>query len=248
MSERLNKYIASVGICSRRAADNLILEGKVLINGTTAKPGAYINETDIITVNGQTVKRNRPAKVVLAFYKPVGVTCTEKDRHAEKMIKDVLNYPHRLTYAGRLDKNSEGLLLMTNDGELIDKMMRGGNAHEKEYIVKVNKEINNDFLEKLRNGIYLTELKLTTRSCKARAIGKYTFSIILTQGVNRQIRRMCEMCGYKVKNLKRVRVINIQLAELKPGEYREVNDAELEALYRSCGMNYIPSTYVNHKI
>ena len=235
MSERLNRYISAAGLCSRRDADRLIREGKVSINGIVAALGAMVEEADVVVVNGKRIHAEAE-KVVLAFYKPVGVTCTEKDRFAKKMIKDVLRYPVRLTYAGRLDKDSEGLLLMTNDGTLIDRMMRGEYAHEKEYVVKVDKEITTGMIEKLKAGVLLPALNIRTRPCQIKKIGKFTFNIILTQGVNKQIRRMCETCGYRVKSLKRIRVINIELANLKAGEYRRIKNGELAELYQKCGM------------
>lgn len=232
---RLNKYLAQCGVCSRREADKLIEQGRVLVNGTIAVAGQQICEQDEIKVNKK-VLQGRSQKVVLAYYKPVGVTCTEKDRHAEKKITDMVKYPIRVTYAGRLDKDSEGLLLLTNDGELIDAMMRGANRHEKEYVVKVDKEITESFLKEMSQGVYLKELDITTRQCKIEKIGKLTFGIVLTQGVNRQIRRMCQACGYQVKSLKRIRVMNIVLGKLKPGEYVEVTGENLERLYRDAGM------------
>ena len=238
MNERLNKYISSSGLCSRRDADKLISSGKVTINGITATLGTFIESGDIVLVNGKNINP-KEEKIVLAFYKPIGITCTEKDRHAKKIIKDILHYPVRLTYAGRLDKDSEGLLLMTNDGTLIDKMMRGSNAHEKEYEVKVDKEISDDMIAKFAGGIFLPELNITTRPCQLQPLGKYTFKVVLTQGVNKQIRRMCEMCGYQVKSIKRLRVVNIELANLKPGEYRRVEGEELLALYQSCGIELV---------
>lgn len=229
----MNKYLAQCGVCSRREADKLIEQGKVLVNGQVALTGQQVCETDTIQVNKK-VLQGREEKKVLAFYKPVGVTCTEKDRHAEKIITDMIQYPVRLTYAGRLDKDSEGLLLLTNDGDLIDAMMRGANRHEKEYIVRVDKEITDVFLSKMASGLYLKDLDLTTRPCEIEKISKFTFRIILTQGVNRQIRRMCQNFGFQVKNLKRIRVMNILLGDLKPGEYRELSKSELEVLYRDC--------------
>lgn len=232
---RLNKYLAQCGICSRREADKLIEQGRVLVNGRAATAGQQVSAADEIKVNNK-VLQGRNEKKVLAFYKPIGVTCTEKDPHAEKIITDMIHYPVRVTYAGRLDKDSEGLLLLTNDGDLINAMMRGANRHEKEYIVKVDKEITPDFLSKMSGGIYLKELDIATRECEVEKIGKFTFRIVLTQGVNRQIRRMCKVCGYQVKNLKRIRVVNILLDNLKPGEYREIEGEELKRLYRTCGM------------
>lgn len=232
---RLNKYLADHGVCSRREADKLIEQGRVTVNGQTAPTGCKVTERDEITVNGR-ILQDRPRKVVLAFYKPVGVTCTEQDRHAEKILNDFIKYPVRVTYAGRLDKDSEGLLLLTNDGDLIDAVMRGAHRHEKEYIVKVNKEIEASFSEKMAAGVYLPELKQTTRPCEVRQAGKYTAQIILTQGLNRQIRRMCRVCGYEVRQLKRIRVMNIRLEGLAPGEYREVRGQELEQLYREAGL------------
>ncbi len=232
---RLNKYLADCGVCSRREADKLIEAGKVTINGVVAGMGCQVSETDTVQVNGKTL-RGKEKNVVLAFYKPVGVTCTEKDKHAEKIINDYVKYPVRVTYAGRLDKDSEGLLLLTNDGNLIDAMMRGANYHEKEYVVKVNKEITKEFLKQMAGGLYLEELKANTRPCQVEMIGKYTFRIILTQGLNRQIRRMCKVCGYEVTSLKRVRVMNIEVGKLVPGKYREVTGAELEQLYARAGL------------
>lgn len=228
---RLNKYLADCGICSRREADKLIERGRVTVNGQTAAAGCRVTEQDSIAVNGRQLQ-GKPQKVVLAFYKPVGVTCTEQDKHAEKIINDYVKYPVRVTYAGRLDKDSEGLLLLTNDGDLIDAVMRGAHRHEKEYIVKVNRELEPAFLEKMAAGVYLPELKQTTRPCEIWQTGKYTFQIILTQGLNRQIRRMCKACGYEVRQLKRIRVMNIRLEKLTPGKYREVQGEELEQLYR----------------
>ena len=213
---RLNKYLAQCGVCSRRDADKLIEQGKVLVNGQVAGMGQQVEETDTVQV-GKKILQGKQTQKVLAFYKPVGVTCTERDPHAEKKIMDMIRYPERLTYAGRLDKDSEGLILLTNDGDLINAMMRGANRHEKEYIVKTDKEITPDFLE-------------------MEQIGKFTFRIVLTQGVNRQIRRMCEACGYRVKALKRIRIMNILLGDLKPGKWREVTGEELEQLQRDTGM------------
>lgn len=231
--ERLNKYLASCGVCSRRDADKLIEEGRVTVNGVRAVTGMQISGQEKITVNGKLI-HGKNEKVVLAYYKPVGVTCTEKDRFADKKITDMLKYPVRVTYAGRLDKDSEGLMILTNDGELIDAMMRGSNGHEKEYVVKVTKEITEDFLNKMSAGIALPELNITTRPCKVQKIGKFTFQIVLTQGVNRQIRRMAKELGYQVASIKRIRVMNIELANLRPGQYEQISGEKLQALYNSC--------------
>lgn len=232
---RLNKYLAACGICSRRDADKLIEQGVVSVNGSVASMGCKVTEADEVAVHGKKVK-SPDKRVVLAYYKPVGVTCTERDIHAEKPVVDEIRYPIRVTYAGRLDKESEGLLLMTNDGELIDAMMRGANGHEKEYIVKVTKEWTKEALEHMRQGVYLKELDLTTRSCEIEQIGPKTIRMVLTQGVNRQIRRMCKTVGYEVASLKRTRVIDVNLANLKPGQYRELTREEMRSLYAACGL------------
>ena len=226
---RLNKYMAQAGLCSRREADKLIGQGRVYVNGTVAGLGCLVGTSDKVQIGKKEIK-GAADKVLIAFYKPVGVTCTEKDRFADKKILDYVNTKTRVTYAGRLDKDSEGLMLLTNDGELIQKLMRGAEKHEKEYVVKAEKEITPEFLEKMAGGIYLEELHQTTRPCKITQEGKYTFRIILTQGLNRQIRRMCEALGYQVQTLKRVRMLNITLDGLKTGEYREVTAAERQKL------------------
>lgn len=231
--ERLNKYLASCGVCSRREADRLIEQGRVTVNGIRASMGMQVSGTDRIEVNGKPI-HGKNEKVVLAYYKPVGVTCTEKDKFADKKITDVVKFPVRVTYAGRLDKDSEGLLLLTNDGDLIEHMMRGSAGHEKEYVVKVRQKITDDFIKKLSEGVFLHDLGITTRPCQVKMEGIYTFRIVLTQGVNRQIRRMAEELGYRVTSIKRVRVVNIQLAKLKPGEFRQLQGEELEVLYRHC--------------
>lgn len=231
---RLNKYLAECGVCSRREADKLIEAGKVLVNGQVAGMGCKVTDADEVRVGKKVLGKAK--KVVLAFYKPVGVTCTEKDKHAEKIINDYIKYPVRVTYAGRLDKDSEGLLLLTNDGDLIEAAMRGANRHEKEYVVKVNKEVTEDFIQKMAAGVYLPELEVTTRPCRLEMLGKFTFKIVLTQGLNRQIRRMCKELGYQVSQLKRMRIMNVKIDKLQPGRYREVTGEELEELYRLAGM------------
>ena len=229
--ERLNKFLAECGVSSRREADRIIEQGRVEIDGQKATLGQSINGDENITVDGKKITQKNE-KVVLAYYKPVGVTCTEKDDHAKIKITDVIKYPVRVTYAGRLDKDSEGLILLTNDGELIDDLMRGSNHHEKEYIVKIDKEVTSTFIEKMSKGIYLKEIDITTRPCQVEKIGKFTFKIVLTQGVNRQIRRMCKSLNCYVTSLKRVRVANIELANLKPGDFRKIEGIELQSLYK----------------
>ncbi|MCR4990373.1 MAG: pseudouridine synthase [Lachnospiraceae bacterium] len=227
---RINKYLSSSGVCSRRNADILVSEGRVEVNGVKAAPGMKVGPDDIITVNGKqiTVKNE---KVVLAYYKSKGITVTEKDKFAQNKISDVIKYPERVTYAGRLDKESEGLLILTNDGDLINRLTSPKYFHEKEYQVKINKEVTPDFIKKMSSGIYLKELNITTRPCVVNKTGKFTFNIVLTQGVNRQIRRMCKELNCYVTSLKRVRIANILLANLKIGEFRKIEGIELQALY-----------------
>lgn len=229
---RINKYIAECGICSRREADRLIEAGRVTINGKVSKAGDKVTGLEEIIVDGKKLK-SRNKKVVLAYYKPVGVVCTERDEHAEMTIKDAFDYPIRVTYAGRLDKDSEGLLLLTNDGDLIDKLMRGKNGHEKEYIVRVSKELPVDFKEKMEAGIFLRELNVKTKPCRVFIEDSYTFRIILTEGLNRQIRRMCESFGLNVIRLKRLRVANIEIGKLAVGTYRKLTNEELITLKNS---------------
>ncbi len=231
---RLNKYLAECGVCSRREADRYIEQGRVKVNGKAAVSGMQVSEEDEVTVSGKRIQLMEK-KVVLAYHKPIGVTCTEKDRFADKTITQALKYPIRLTYAGRLDKDSTGLIIMTNDGDLIQRMMKGANRHEKEYTVKVNKEITQEFLENMAKGVYLRELEQTTRPCELSQLGKYTFKITITQGLNRQIRRMCAAFGYKVESLRRDRVVNIELGKLPVGKYREITGEELQELYKICG-------------
>ena len=234
---RLNQYIASCGICSRREADKIISSQRVTVNDVIATPGQQVTDTDIICVDG--VKINKQGNsVVLVYYKPVGVVCTEKDEHAKRTVSDEIDYPIRVTYAGRLDKDSEGLLILTNDGNLINSMMKGSNKHEKEYEVNVNKKITGDFLNKMANGVYLKDLDKITRGCKITKTGPDSFRIILTQGLNRQIRRMCETLGYKVLKLKRTRVMTVKLSDynLKPGQYKELPENERKKLYEAAGI------------
>ena len=231
---RLNKYLAQAGICSRRDADKLIESGQVAVNDRIAEPGTKVHRGDKVCFNGKVIG-GRQDVAVLAYYKPVGVICSERDKHADKLLTNELHYPVRVTYAGRLDKDSEGLLLLTNDGDLIDRLMRGANRHEKEYVVKVKTEITPEFLKSMSEGVYLTELDKKTRPCQVEQMGKLTFRIILTQGLNRQIRRMCGELGYEVHSLKRIRVANVMLDKLKPGEYRILKGQELQELYDIAG-------------
>lgn len=231
MSVRINKYLADAGVASRREADKLVEAGVVLVNGVVAVNAMRVEDTDEVLVRGKRVFRCEE-KHVVAYYKPVGVTCTQKDSHAKVTIADVVKYPVPLNYAGRLDRDSEGLLLLTNDGMLIEQMMRGANGHEKEYIVRTDRKITDRFLTGMQNGVFLKELEVTTRPCKVVKEGEYTFRIVLTQGLNRQIRRMCKEFGYEVKKLKRVRVMNILLRDLKEGEWKRLEGDELETLYR----------------
>ncbi len=227
MEIRLNKYLSEAGVCSRREADRLIESGKVTVDGKRAETGMKITEGQVVCVGKQQVKP-KDEMVLLAVNKPVGIVCTEEKREKNNIIQ-FLKYPTRITYIGRLDKDSEGLLLMTNNGDIINKMMRAGNEHEKEYKVTVNKPVTDEFIEKMANGVPI--LDTVTRKCKVEKIGKFKFKIILTQGLNRQIRRMCEYLGYKVTRLERVRVMNIHLGNLKPGEYRAVTEKEIAELY-----------------
>lgn len=224
---RLNKFLSEAGVCSRREADRLIESGKITVDGRKADTGMKVMPGQVIKVGKKTVTR-QDEMVVLAVNKPKGIVCTEEKRE-RRSITRFLNYPVRITYAGRLDKDSRGLLLMTNNGDIINRMMRAANHHEKEYRVTVDKEITEDFIRRMSGGVPI--LDTVTRPCRVKKLGKYTFSIILTQGLNRQIRRMCETLGYEVRDLLRVRVMNIRLDGLREGQYRELTDEELDELY-----------------
>ena len=226
-SVRLNKYLSEAGVCSRREADRLIESGKVTVDGVTAQMGMRVTAGQIVKVGKKTVSK-QDEMIVLAVNKPNGIVCTEDQRERDSIVR-FLNYPVRVTYAGRLDKDSRGLLLMTNNGDIINQMMRAANRHEKEYKVTVDKEITEQFIKKMSEGVPI--LDTVTRPCTVKKIGKYTFSIILTQGLNRQIRRMCAAFGYEVKDLVRIRIMNIRLGSLKEGAYRKLTDEELEELY-----------------
>ena len=226
---RINKYLSEVGYCSRRAADKLIEQGRVTINGEVPLMGTKILEGDKVCVDGKVVNKSEEAAVYIALNKPTGIVCTTDTRVEKDNIIDYLNYPKRIFPIGRLDKASEGLILLTNDGDIVNKILRARNNHEKEYIVHVNKKIDADFVNKMSQGIPI--LDSITRPCKVKKIGDYRFKIILTQGLNRQIRRMCEYLGYHVVRLKRIRIMNIHL-DLKVGEYRDLSKSELKELNR----------------
>ena len=223
---RLNKYLSDAGVCSRREADRLVEEGKILVDGVQATLGMQVTAEQEILVNGKKVEREEK-KILLVFHKPRGVECTTCPKVKNNVIS-YIGYPIRVYYVGRLDKDSEGLLLLTNEGELVNKIMRAGNCHEKEYVVTVDKPITREFIQKMKDGVPV--LGTVTRKCQVFQTGKRTFQIILTQGMNRQIRRMCEYLGYRVKRLKRVRVMNICLGDLPVGKYREATAEEMQVL------------------
>ncbi|MDD3240660.1 MAG: pseudouridine synthase [Lachnospira sp.] len=229
METRINKYLSAAGVCSRREADRMVEEGRITINGNIAVMGMKISDGDEVCVDGRPVQEEEK-KVLLAFNKPVGIVCTTTDKQGDNNIVDFIGYSRRIYPIGRLDKDSEGLILMTNNGEIMDQILRSVNGHEKEYIVTVNKTVNSEFIRKMSGGIYLEELDRTTNKCKVEKISEKTFRIILTQGLNRQIRRMCAACGYQVTKLKRVRIMNIELGDLKTGEYRDVTMQEYQRL------------------
>lgn len=227
---RLNKYISEAGLCSRREADRLIEAGRVQVDGKTAVSGQKVSDNQEILVDGKSISKEEEM-VLLAVNKPRGVVCTTDKRWGDQTVEELIHYPKRVFYMGRLDKDSEGLLLMTNNGEILNKMMRAGNYHEKEYLVRVNRPVTESFLSGMaKGGIPVQEQQ--TRPCKVEKTGERTFRIILTQGLNRQIRRMCEYFGYQVVKLKRIRIMNIMLGDLPTGSYREISREEQEELYR----------------
>ena len=230
MAIRINKYLSEVGYCSRRRADRLIEEGKVTINGVVIEIGTKVEDDDKIEVEGQRIKKStKQKKIYLAFNKPVGIVCTTERRIEPNNIIDFVKYPTRIFPIGRLDKESEGLIFLTNDGDIVNKILRARNNHEKEYIVDVNRQINREFIQSMRNGVEI--LNTITENCFVKQLGPKQFKIILTQGLNRQIRRMCESLGYRVQSLKRVRIMNIEL-DLPTGKYRELTKEELLELNR----------------
>jgi len=223
---RINKYMAESGMCSRREADKLVADGKVYIDGVKAVMGSKVLPGQKVTVKGQDIKKNEDL-VLIAFNKPVGIVSTTDKREKDNII-DYINYGKRIFPIGRLDKESEGLILLTNDGDIVNKILRAGNYHEKEYVVTVNKDITPEFLKAMSSGVPI--LDTVTRPCKIEQIDKKVFKIILTQGLNRQIRRMCEALGYRVRSLIRIRIMNIKLNHLKSGTYRNLTPKELEEL------------------
>jgi 23S rRNA pseudouridine2604 synthase len=224
---RINKFLSEAGYCSRRAADKLIEENRVTINGKVPEMGTKITSKDEIRVDGKRILADTEKPVYLAFNKPIGIVCTTDTRVEKDNIIDYINYPKRIFPIGRLDKPSEGLILLTNDGDIVNKILRARNNHEKEYIVRVDKPVTRDFLQKMSNGVPI--LDTVTRKCEVEKIGPYEFRIVLTQGLNRQIRRMCEYLGFEVRRLKRIRIMNIEL-DLPVGKYRELTKTELTTL------------------
>jgi len=222
--KRINKFLSEAGYCSRRAADKLIEEGAVTINGKVPEMGTKVGPADEVRVNGKLITEPKSDFVYLAFNKPRGIVCTTDTRREKDNIIDFINYPERIFPVGRLDKYSEGLILLTNDGDIVNKILRARNNHEKEYIVHLNKPIKGDFIEKMGNGVPI--LDTVTKKCFVEQIGKSSFRIILTQGLNRQIRRMCEYFDYKVAGLKRIRIMNVKL-DVEKGKWRELSPNEL---------------------
>lgn len=227
--KRLNKYLSEAGYCSRRAADRLIETGRVTINDVIPEMGTKVAPEDVVKVDGEIIGQRQQDFVYLAFNKPVGIVCTTDTRVEKDNIIDYINYPKRIFPIGRLDKPSEGLILLTDDGDIVNKILRASNNHEKEYIVTVDTPISQTFIERMAGGIYLEDLGKRTKKCVVKKIDKFTFSIILTQGLNRQIRRMCDYLNYEVQTLKRVRIMNIKL-DMPLGQYRELTKEEFKTL------------------
>ena len=225
--KRINKYLSEAGYCSRRAADKLILAGRVTINGTTAELGSKVDLNDLVLVDGKSIIKKDDNYVYIAFNKPIGIVCTTDTKAEKDNIIDYINFPIRIFPIGRLDKPSEGLILLTNDGDIVNKILRARNNHQKEYVVRVNRPISQDFVRKMSSGIPI--LDTVTQPCTVEKVNKFTFRIILTQGLNRQIRRMCEYLGYEVTKLKRIRIMNIHL-DLPVGKWRNLTATELNKL------------------
>jgi 23S rRNA pseudouridine2604 synthase len=224
---RINKYLSEAGYCSRRAADKLLEEGRIKINGEIPEMGTKVSDEDVIEVDGKPIRDPDEKHVYIAFNKPVGIVCTTDIKREQNNIIEYINHPKRIFPIGRLDKPSEGLILLTSDGDIVNKILRSRNNHGKEYIVRVDKPINPRFLEKMRNGVPI--LDTVTKKCEVEKIDEMNFRIVLTQGLNRQIRRMCEHLGYEVKKLKRIRVLNIKL-DLPVGKWRDLTEDELSTL------------------
>lgn len=229
MEVRINKYLSAAGFCSRREADRLVEAGRVSIDGRIAGMGDKVSDGQKVQVDNKDISVEEE-KILLVFNKPAGIVCTTTDSQGANNIVDYIGYNKRIYPIGRLDKDSHGLILMTNNGEIMDKILRSANGHEKEYIVEVNKDIDDEFVKNMSNGVYLEELEKTTLPCRVYKDGKRKFRIILTQGLNRQIRRMCDNLGYRVVDLKRIRIMNIVLGDLKEGSYRNVTDKEYSRL------------------
>ena len=229
---RLNKFLSEKGICSRREADRLVDEGKVMVNGVCAVMGQKVSSADEIVVDGKKVSTKQVKPVLIAVNKPAGIVCTTARFEGEKNIVDMVKYPTRIYPIGRLDKESEGLILMTNLGDLANEISKASNSHEKEYVVTVNNQVTESFLDKMRRGMHLDELNADTMPCVCTKTGNREFHIILKQGLNRQIRRMCAACGYRVETLKRIRIMNIHLGNIPQGNFRNVTDAEFEKLIK----------------
>lgn len=225
---RINKFLSEAGVCSRREADRQVEAGNVYIDGKMASAGDRVFEGQSVTFGGKEVTKEEEM-ILIALNKPAGIVCTAEKREKNNVI-DFINYPKRIYPIGRLDKDSEGLLLLTNNGDIVNKMMRSGNKHEKEYIVTVNKNITDSFIRGLSGGVPLVELGVTTRKCHVKKLSGRQFKIILTQGYNRQIRRMCEYFDYRVVKLERIRIMNIELGDLKSGAYRNVTEQEYRSL------------------
>lgn len=227
METRINKYLSEVGFCSRREADRLLEQGRITINGKKPELGTKVSDADEICVDGKNINKTEENHVYIAFNKPVGIVCTTDTKREKNNIVDYINHPKRIFPIGRLDKPSEGLILLTSDGDIVNKILRARNNHEKEYLVRVDKPISPKFLEKMRNGVPI--LDTITKKCEVEQIDTLQFRIVLTQGLNRQIRRMCEYLGYEVKKLKRIRIMNIKL-DLPIGKWRDLTDAEMKEL------------------
>ncbi len=239
---RLNKYLSEAGLCSRREADRLICAGRVTVDGAAAQPGQRILPASLVCVDGSPVDSDRE-DVLLLFYKPRGIVCSAKRQGQETTVTEYIHYPVRIYPVGRLDKESEGLLLMTNQGELTNRLLKASGCHEKEYLVEIDRPVTRDFLERMSKGVRIRKMEKgewildkVTNPCYTQQTGRNAFRIILTQGLNRQIRRMCEALGCHVTKLKRVRIVNLTLEGLSPGQYRPATDQERKVLYRETGL------------